>query len=198
MAFSKLLVATRNLGKVAEIHQLLADLKLEILSLDSFPDLEDAIEDGKTFAENALIKARYYHTRTGLLTLSDDSGLEVDALGGQPGIYSARYGGPGANDRYRYEKLLEAIKDLPDQQRTARFVCAIALVARDLEQVFTASAEGRILREPRGENGFGYDPIFEYPLLSKSFAELSSAEKASVSHRGLALAQVREFISRFF
>jgi XTP/dITP diphosphohydrolase len=195
MAISKLLVATRNRGKIVEFRELLSDLELETINLDSFPDLADVTENGTTFAENALIKARFYHSETGLLTLSDDSGLEVDALGGAPGIYSARYAGAGASDRERYEKLLAALDRVPDEQRSARFTCAIALVGNEIERVFTASVAGRILREPHGEKGFGYDPIFEYPSLSKSFAELSSDEKATISHRGRALALAREFLS---
>lgn len=196
MAPRELLVATRNPGKIKEFQELLTELDYTVVSLEQFPDIPDVAETGTTFAENALIKSRFYHAHTGMLALSDDSGLAVDALGGAPGVYSARYAGPHADDRQRYEKLLRELQDLPDEQRTARFICTIALTCREFEEVFTGISEGIILRAPRGEGGFGYDPIFQYPPLSKTFAELSRAEKAQVSHRGRALAQVREFLSR--
>lgn len=194
MRHSKLLVATKNAGKIKELTELLANSGLEIISLSSFPSLADVEETGLTFTENALIKAHYYYKETQILSLSDDSGLSVDALDGAPGVYSARYSGPNASDKTRYEKLLAELKDIPLEKRTARFTCSLALVGKDLEEVFSASTEGQIIFSPRGENGFGYDPVFEYLPLSKTFAELNSQEKASVSHRGKALAQLREFI----
>lgn len=194
MRHSKLLVATKNAGKIKELTQLLANSGLEIISLSSFPSLADVEETGLTFTENALIKAHYYYKETQLLSLSDDSGLSVDVLDGRPGVYSARYGGPNASDKTRYEKLLAELKDIPLEKRTAHFTCSLALVGKDLEEVFSANTQGRIIFSPRGENGFGYDPIFEYLPLSKTFAELNSQEKASVSHRGKALAQLREYI----
>ncbi len=195
MRHSKLLVATKNAGKIKELTELLANSGLEIISLSSFPSLADVEETGLTFTENALIKAHYYYKETQILSLSDDSGLSVDALDGAPGVYSARYSGPNASDKTRYEKLLAELKDIPLEKRTARFTCSLALVGKDLEKVFSASTEGQIIFSPRGENGFGYDPIFEYLPLSKTFAELNSQEKASVSHRGKALAQLREYIT---
>ncbi|MEW6730432.1 MAG: RdgB/HAM1 family non-canonical purine NTP pyrophosphatase [Acidobacteriota bacterium] len=197
MAAHILLVATKNQGKVAEICQLLTSLTWTIINLGEFPTLQEPAEVGSSFAENALIKGHYYHTKTGLLTLSDDSGLEVDALNGAPGIYSARYAGEQADDRIRCEKLLTALTGIPDEHRTARFTCAIAIVGKQTEQVFISSVEGRILHSPRGQGGFGYDPIFEYPPLSKTFAELTNNEKAMVSHRGRALAQVCDFFSHW-
>lgn len=191
----KLLVATQNQGKTFEICQLLADLKWQIVSLEEFPSLPNVEESGTTFVQNALIKARYYFSHTGLLSLSDDSGLEIKILNGAPGIYSARYAGPQATDRDRYKAILAALSQVPAHQREARFVCAVALVGENIEQVFTATVPGQILFAPRGELGFGYDPIFEYPPLSKTFAEMSPSEKASISHRGQALKQVREFLS---
>lgn len=198
MRYCQLLVATKNSGKILEITQLLSDTKLKVLNLDSFPEIVDVEETGLTFTENALLKARYYYKQTGLLSLSDDSGLAVDALNGAPGIYSARYAGANASDKMRYEKLLEELKEVPVEKRSARFICSLALVGQDIEQTFTASTEGQIIFAPRGENGFGYDPVFEYLPLSKTFAELNSAEKATVSHRGKALTQFKEYITREF
>jgi XTP/dITP diphosphohydrolase len=198
MAKRELLVATKNHGKVVEIEELLADTGLAVTSLSNFPDIADVEETGQTFADNALLKANYYYSKTGMLALSDDSGLQVDALGGAPGVYSARYAGPNSTDQDRYKKLLAALADVPPPARTARFICVIALVGADCQQLFRGSVEGRIIFAPRGEHGFGYDPIFEYPPLSKTFAELSSKEKAAISHRGKALAQARDFLTRAF
>jgi XTP/dITP diphosphohydrolase len=191
----QLLVASRNPGKVAEIKELLAGLDFDILDLSRFPEIPGVEESGATFVENAILKARYYHERTGLLVIADDSGLEVDALGGKPGVHSARYAGENASDADRVIKLLRALNDVPDEQRTARFVCVVALVGPgNLRVTFTGLCEGRIRREPIGQGGFGYDPIFEYPPLGKTFAQLSRAEKSAVSHRGRALRQLREFL----
>jgi XTP/dITP diphosphohydrolase len=190
-----LLVATRHHGKAEEIKHLLAGLDLEIRDLSQFPDLEEPEETGATFTQNALLKAHYYHERTGLLTMADDSGLEVAALGGAPGVLSARYAGPNASDAQRIAKLLQALEAVPDTNRTARFVCVVALVGpHQLEKTFTGVCEGRINRQPIGEQGFGYDPVFEYPPLGKTFAQLSRAEKSAVSHRGRALQQWRQFL----
>jgi XTP/dITP diphosphohydrolase len=152
------------------------------------------IETGTTFEENALLKARHYHSLTGLLTLADDSGLEVVALGCAPGVYSARYGGQNAADADRVVRLLEELRNVPDQARGARFVCSAAAVWEAGERTFTAVARGMVLMEPRGSGGFGYDPIFYYPALKKTFAELSTAEKFSVSHRGLAFRQMKSWL----
>ncbi len=189
----KLLVGTRNVGKEREIQQLLADTCWQVVSLSNFEHLPTAVENGNSFTENALIKARYYHNQTGLLTLSEDSGLTVDALEGAPGIYSARYLGLQADDRLRCEEILRLLSGVA--QREAQFVCVAALVGNNIEQIFTASVAGRIVYNPRGQQGFGYDPIFEYVALSKTFAELTSEEKSLISHRGKALIQVRDFLT---
>lgn len=198
MAFSKLLVATKNPGKTVELQEMLHNSEWEIVDLSAYPEVEDVEETGQTFAENALLKAHYYHKMTGLLSLSDDSGLAVDALDGAPGVYSARYAGKGATDRERYEKLLHQLSQTPTEERTARFICVLALVGNlnenFIEKTFTGTVEGRILTAPQGEQGFGYDPIFEYPPLSKSFAQLSRTEKATISHRGRALSQFLNFL----
>jgi XTP/dITP diphosphohydrolase len=198
MRYSQLLVATKNSGKISEITEILASTNLQVLNLSNFPDIEDVEETGLTFTENALLKARYYYQKTNILSLSDDSGLAVDALNGAPGVYSARYAGLGACDKTRYEKLLNELKDVPIEKRSARFICSLALVGQNIEKTFTASTEGQIIFAPRGENGFGYDPIFEYLPLSKTFAELSSVEKAMISHRGKALAQFKDYINHEF
>lgn len=202
----ELLIATTNAGKVAEIADLLRDLPFRVISLNDLPQLPEAPEEtGRTFVENALLKARYYFAATGKLSLADDSGLEVDALQGAPGIHSARYAGEKASDAERIEKLLKEMQDIPDEQRTARFRCSVALAGRlnismaeHVEVTFDGICEGRITHAPRGNFGFGYDPIFEDSELNKTFAELSRAEKALRSHRGQALEQVREYLHTLF
>jgi len=183
----RLVIATHNQGKLLEYRQLLADLPLEVVSLDDLGITEDAPETGRTFAENAKMKAQAYAKMTGLATWADDSGLEVDALGGQPGVYSARYGGPGLSDSDRVRLLLQALDGLPSPQRTARFRCAVAIALPDgslhtVEDV----VEGLIAGAPRGDNGFGYDPVFLLPDRSLTMAELPSSVKNRISHRGKA------------
>ncbi len=187
----KLLIATRNRGKWAEIRELLADLPVELVGLDDFPQLPEIEESGTTFEENALLKARSFHERTGLLTVAEDSGLEVEALGGAPGLFSARY---GRSDAERIARLLAELRDVPTKRRTARFICVAALVGPGLERTFVGEVRGRIRSEPSGSNGFGFDPVFEYPPLGKTFAELTRAEKSAVSHRGQAFRQLRDFL----
>ena len=187
----KLLVATTNLGKLAEVQAFLAKFPLEILSLRTLSDLPEVIEDGATFEENALKKARTLANHSGLLTLADDSGLEVAALNEAPGIYSARYAGEKSDDAKNNAKLLEQLRHVPEHQRLARFVCALAFcvpTAQGGKQwTVRESCEGRIAFSPKGQNGFGYDPLFFYPPLGKTFGELDRATKATVSHRGKAL-----------
>ena len=181
----RVLLATTNKGKVLELKRILGERGIEIVDLDVSATTEE-IEVGSTFAENALLKARYYHRHSGLPTIADDSGLEVEALGGAPGIASARYGGAGATDAERTAKLLAELKDVPPENRAARFVCAAAIAWSGGEQVFTEKVRGVVLSEPRGRDGFGYDPVFYYDPLGKTFAELTPAEKSEVSHRGRA------------
>ncbi|HJQ27667.1 MAG TPA: RdgB/HAM1 family non-canonical purine NTP pyrophosphatase [Blastocatellia bacterium] len=189
----KLLLATTNRGKIKELRRILGDREIELVGLDTGETTEE-IETAATFAENALLKARHYHQRTGLPTIADDSGLEVAALGGRPGVASARYAGPEASDAERIRKLLGELKDVPAARRAARFVCAAALVWAGGEQVFEDEARGAILDEARGAGGFGYDPVFLYPPLGKTFAELSDAEKAEVSHRGRAFRRLATWL----
>jgi XTP/dITP diphosphohydrolase len=190
----RVLLATTNRGKILELTRILADKGIEVAGLDERASTEE-IETGSTFAENALLKARHYHRRSGLPTIADDSGLEVEALGGAPGIASARYSGPNATDAERTAKLLAALKDVPPEKRAARFVCAAAIVWEGGEQVFTEDVNGVVLREPRGQNGFGYDPVFYYEPLGKTFAELTPAEKSRVSHRGRAFNRLAGWLS---
>ncbi|HZS05015.1 MAG TPA: RdgB/HAM1 family non-canonical purine NTP pyrophosphatase [Blastocatellia bacterium] len=197
----ELLVATTNKGKIAELAGMLRDLPCQIIGLDSLPNSPPIPEEtGATFAENALLKAEHYFNHAGLLTLADDSGLEVDALGGAPGIWSARYAGAGASDAERVARLLEELRDVPDAARTARFRCSIALVGVITgaveRHVFEGSCEGVITRAPRGRQGFGYDPVFLDGETGRTFAELSPAEKSARSHRGRALGVTRSFLER--
>jgi XTP/dITP diphosphohydrolase len=197
----KLLVATHNQGKVREYRALLADLALEVTYLDAEGVAFEAEETGQTFAENAFMKARAYAAHTGLLTWADDSGLEVDALGGAPGVLSARYGAPEAgNDVERYRLLLDRLAGVPDPgQRSARFRCVVAIAWPDGGIITGGGAcEGRIAEAPRGEHGFGYDPIFlvaDYGY-QQTMAELAPELKNRVSHRGRAALAAREALAR--
>ena len=183
-----LLVATHNRGKVAEFAEMLADLDLAWVGLDDVGIRQDVAETGLPFQENAELKALAYAAQTGLLTLADDSGLEVDALDGQPGVYTARYGGAGLSHQQRYELLLRNLAGVPETARTARFRCVIAL-ARPEEVVGTAVGvcEGRIAFAPAGSGGFGYDPVFFLPDRNLTMAQLPSAVKHQISHRGRAM-----------
>jgi XTP/dITP diphosphohydrolase len=191
-AICNLLIATSNKGKVVEIAALLEGLDCHVIGLDDLPQTPPPVEEtGTSFVANALLKADYYHAASGVLTLADDSGLEVDALGGRPGVYSARYGGEGLSSADQIALLLEEMKDLPEEKRTARFVCAVALVGAvgktEIKETFEGRCEGRIALAPRGAGGFGYDPIFIDAELGRTFAELSREEKSERSHRGKAL-----------
>lgn len=193
-----LLIATSNPGKAAEFARLLDDLPVEIRSLAGFA-LRPAEETGASFVENALLKARHAAAATGLPTLADDSGLLVDALGGAPGLFSARYGGEGLRDVDRVVLLLRALAGVPTAARRARFHCALVFVANADDPaplVATAEWHGRIAEAPRGRGGFGYDPVFLDPSLGRTAAELSAEEKQRVSHRGRALALLRPELAR--
>ena len=190
-----LVLATLNPAKGRELVALLGDVPFEIRLLADVPGARLPDETGATYADNALVKARTAAAVTGSLSLGDDSGLEVDALGGEPGLYTARFGGPGLDDRGRWQFLLERLRGVPPARRTARFRCVIALAGPACaEKVVEGVAEGVIAEAPRGSHGFGYDPVFFYPPLGRTFAELLDEEKARVSHRGLALAAVRRLL----
>lgn len=187
----KLVLATRNQGKIDEFRRILDALApgaIELIGVDQFPDLVDVEETGSTFEENSLLKARYTCQATGLPAIADDSGLCVDALNGDPGIFSARWAGSHGNDQANLEKVLDQLKDVADEKRTAHFMCVASLVLPDgREQVAEGRFEGHILHAPVGENGFGYDPIFQPLGLSISSAQMSAEEKDLVSHRGKSL-----------
>lgn len=189
---AKLLIATNNAGKLREYADLLGDLPVQLTTLRQEGIELEVEESGATFAENALLKARAYCAVSRLPTLADDSGLEVDALGGAPGIYSARYAGNNATDRQRYEKLLAELRGIPPAERTARFRCVIALAMPDgTEEIAEGECEGIIIDTPRGEHGFGYDPVFFMPALGKTMAELPPELKNRVSHRARALMRMK-------
>lgn len=191
----RLLVATGNPGKLRELAAALAPVGIEVVGLDALADRSPVEESGSSFEENARAKAEAYSRRTSLPVLADDSGLEVDALGGEPGVMSARYGGAGLDDAGRCRLVLERLRDVRPESRGARFRCALA-VARAGRTIatFAGVAEGRLLGTPRGENGFGYDPIFYDEEAGRTFAELSTAEKERRSHRGEAVRRLVEAV----
>jgi XTP/dITP diphosphohydrolase len=190
----KLVLATRNQGKITEFRRILDELApgyIELIGVDQFPELVDVDETGSTFEENSLLKSRYTCDATGLPAIADDSGLCVDFLNGDPGIFSARWAGNHGNDQANIEKLLEQLKDVPDSNRTAHFTCVASLVMPDGRvQVAEGRFDGHILHAPVGENGFGYDPIFQPLGLSISSAQMSAQEKDVVSHRGKSLRSI--------
>jgi len=183
----QIVLATHNRGKMEEMAAILGHLPVELITLDTFPEIGDIPETGNTLKENAFIKAETVHRLTGLPALADDTGLEVDALNGAPGIYSARYAGADATFDDNCQKMLKELHGIPVEKRTARFRTVIAFVNGGEKEWVEGVAEGRIIEEKRGIGGFGYDPIFYYPPLRKTFAELDSVEKNSISHRGKAL-----------
>ena len=183
----QIVLATHNRGKMEEMAAILGHLPVELLTLDAFPEIGDIPETGNTLKENAFIKAETVHRLTGLPALADDTGLEVDALNGAPGIYSARYAGADATFDDNCQKMLKELHGIPVEKRTAWFRTVIAFVNGGEKEWVEGVAEGRIIEEKRGIGGFGYDPIFYYPPLRKTFAELDSVEKNSISHRGKAL-----------
>jgi XTP/dITP diphosphohydrolase len=191
----ELLVATGNRGKFIEIKELLRDMVANLYSLEEFPEIPQVEEDGATFAENAVKKAQSAAQATGKPVIADDSGLEVLALGGRPGVYSARFAGVGADDLANNAKLLGELADIPDGQGTAAFCCVIALCFPGGNcRTFSGELSGIILKEPRGTGGFGYDPLFLVPGYGLTLAELPIAVKNSISHRGKALALLKEYL----
>lgn len=188
---AELLVATHNEGKIRELSRMLAGLPVRLRRLSEWPDIPEAVETGETFAENAVLKALHYSSRAGLLTLSDDSGLEVAALGGAPGVRSARYCGPSVTYAERMRRLLAEVEGAAGDDRRARFVCVIALAdpSTGRVQTFEGACEGRLAREPRGTAGFGYDPVFIPDGHQQTFGELPDEVKEELSHRARALGQ---------
>jgi XTP/dITP diphosphohydrolase len=201
-----LVVATRNKKKLMEIRGLLADLDFNVLSIEDFDSIPEIHEDGSTFEENARKKAVQVARITKRLTLADDSGLEIDHLGGEPGVRSARFAGENATDQDRNRKILDLLKGVPRHKRKARFTCAIAVANPDVRdglgkisalpevEIAIGVCQGEIAFEPRGNKGFGYDPIFIVPAYNKTFAELGQEKKNQISHRALALKRAKDLL----
>jgi XTP/dITP diphosphohydrolase len=195
MPSADLLLASQNPGKLDEMRHLVGGLPYRVVGPGEVGILESPEETGSTFLENATLKALHYAGRSGLLTVADDSGISVDALGGAPGLYSSRFGGEGASDHDRNQLLLSRLAGVAEAERGARFTSAV-VVARGDATLFEIqeTVEGRIAPAPRGRNGFGYDPLFFYPPFGKTFGEVAAEEKDRVSHRGKAFARLREFL----
>jgi XTP/dITP diphosphohydrolase len=194
---TRVVLATRNAGKVVELYRILeaAGLDIELVGMDEFPDVPDVVETGSTFAENALLKARAVYEATGLAAVADDSGLVVEALNGMPGILSARWAGKHGDDKANLELVLAQLSDLPDERRGAAFVCAAAAVGPAGEEVAAGTIVGTLLREPRGTNGFGYDPIFQPDGYDITTAEMSAEDKDAISHRGEAFRAIAPLLA---
>ena len=183
----KILLATQNLGKVKELQALLHGEEIEVMSLRDIANWEEVEETGETFAENAALKARVAAKRSGLISLADDSGLEVDALKGAPGVYSARYAGEPKDDERNNEKLIKELEGVPEEERSGRFRCALVIATPEGEEFLTeGTVEGRIQKERRGTEGFGYDPLFYLPDFKRTMAELNVSQKNKLSHRAQA------------
>ena len=192
---TRLVLATTNPDKVREIRALLAGIAVDIVGLDALPAVDPPVEDGLTFEDNAALKARYYAAATGLPAIAEDSGLEVDALGGVPGVESARFGGAGSSYPEKFARLYEMLDRTGSRQSPARFVCALAVADRGAIVFATrGTVEGRISPEPRGAHGFGYDPIFYYPPEQRTLAEVSDEVKRAVSHRGDAFRRLADWL----
>jgi XTP/dITP diphosphohydrolase len=190
-----LVLATANRAKARELQALLGGIPYRVLDLSDFPSLTLPAEGEESYEDNALLKARAVAGATRTLALADDSGIEVDAFGGRPGVLSARYGGEGLNDEDRWRLMLRELRDVPPTQRTARYRCVVALCSRDGREATTEGVvDGLILDAPRGDGGFGYDPIFYYPPLDATFAEVTAEAKHAVSHRGQAMARARRIM----
>lgn len=188
----EVLIATNNLGKKKDFQALFNPLGIEVLTLNDLDTPIDVEETGTTFEENAMLKAETVAKLLGKTVIADDSGLEIDALDGAPGVYSARYAGNGSTDDENIDKALKALEDVEEAERTARFRCVLAIAGPNGDTVvFSGSCEGVITSERRGENGFGYDPIFYVPMKKRTMAQLTAIEKSEVSHRGAALAKLR-------
>jgi XTP/dITP diphosphohydrolase len=195
-----IVLATRNEGKIREMRAILSDLVVTVFESGDFPPFPEPPEEGETFFENALVKAKAVHRATGVAALADDSGIEVEALGGAPGVRSARYGGEGLSDALRCARLLEALAGVVEEKRAARFHCVSVLYPAPGSKrrgiVTEGFLYGRIARSPRGSNGFGYDPVFYVPELGKTVAEMEAGEKNSMSHRFRALLEMKHVLAR--
>lgn len=196
----EILIATQNAGKITELENLLKDLPIILRNLKELKNIVEPAETGADFVENAILKAKYYAAQTGLPAIADDSGLEVAALNGAPGIFSARYAGADADDAARNKKLLAELEKTAVLNRTARFVCAVAFAGETGETIYTAQGicNGKIARAPSGGNGFGYDSIFIPDGFLETFGELSSVEKQKISHRGRAMRKLIAFLRDYY
>jgi XTP/dITP diphosphohydrolase len=192
-----IVVATKNKKKLIEIRELLADLDFNVLSIDDFSNIPEIEEDMDTFEGNARKKAIVIAQIIGKLTLADDSGLEIDFINGKPGIHSARFAGKNATDEELYKKVLNLMNGVPQHHRTARFKCAVAITENECVEIVTGICEGEIAKEPKGDAGFGYDPIFIVPSYGKTFAELGVEVKNRISHRAIALGKARDVLIRY-
>ena len=191
----EVIIATKNAGKAKEFQHIFSQYQITVKSLLDFEEIEDIVEDGETFEENALIKARAIAKQFNQVVIADDSGLEVDALHGRPGVYSARYAGEGRDDQANIKKVLSELEGIPTEQRGARFVCALALVTPEGEEsVVRGTCEGQILTECLGSEGFGYDPIFYLPELEKTMAQIPKHQKNVLSHRADAFAKLQTIL----
>ena len=193
----QVIVATKNAGKAKEFEHIFNQYNVVVKSLLDFEGIEEIVEDGQTFEENALIKARAIAKQFNQVVIADDSGLEVDALDGRPGVYSARYAGEGRNDQANIEKVLSELEGVPTQNRSARFVCALALVTPEGQEVVVrGTCEGQILSECVGSEGFGYDPIFYLPQLGKTMAQIPKSQKNVLSHRAEAFKKLQDILMK--
>ena len=188
----EIILATHNLDKCKELQESLSDYNIKILTLSDFPEIKEIIEDGNTLEENAFIKSRTVFNLTKIPTISDDTGLEVDALKGAPGIYSARYAGPNASYNDNVSKMLKELKGIDQKYRTATFKTVVTFISKDLELVSEGSVKGFITEKPYGNSGFGYDPIFYVLEKNKTFSEMNINEKKQCSHRGKAIANLKQ------
>ncbi|MCC3647458.1 MULTISPECIES: XTP/dITP diphosphatase [Cytobacillus] len=194
----EVIIATKNAGKAREFERMFKPLGYQVKTLLDYPDFQDVEETGSTFEENAILKAEAVSKAFGRMVIADDSGLIIDALGGKPGIYSARYAGEEKNDQKNMNKVLDELESIPDDKRQARFYCALAIAApRKRTETVAGTCEGRILREKRGTYGFGYDPIFYSEEKGKAMAELMPEEKSEISHRANALQKLEELLPSF-
>ena len=194
----EVVIATRNAGKLREIQEILAPLGLKVLSLSDFPEIPEILEDGQTFEENAVKKAAAVASQTRRVAIADDSGLAVDALQGRPGVFSSRYAGENATDADRYRKLLKEMAGVPEGQRGAAFICAVAIASPSGKvEVVKGERRGEIALAPKGSHGFGYDPVFYFPEAGKTMAELEPEAKNRISHRAQALEKLNQVLPSF-
>ncbi|MED1204835.1 XTP/dITP diphosphatase [Heyndrickxia acidicola] len=194
-----IIIATKNRGKANEFSDMLEPYGFRVKTLLDIPNSIDVDETGSTFEENAILKAEAISMQYNIITIADDSGLVVDALDGRPGVYSARYAGEAKNDQENMDKVLIEMETIPDSQRTARFYCALAVAVPGKKTItVSGTCEGKILRQPQGTNGFGYDPIFWVPAKEQTLAQLQADEKNKISHRGMALKKLSAILNELF